>query len=72
MSPRPEAPLLHFEDAEAFEAWVAAQPEDWPGVWLRIARKGAGAASVTYGEALIAAGRMRPAGRREVDASPTR
>lgn len=38
---REEIPLLTFSDAPAFESWLADQPDDAAGVWLRFAKKGA-------------------------------
>jgi uncharacterized protein YdeI (YjbR/CyaY-like superfamily) len=105
-------PALAFPDQAAFEAWLADQPRDHPGLWLKLAKKGSGIPSVTQSEmvdaclahgwidglinafderfyvvrctprkarskwseinvgraeALIAAGRMTPAGLAEVD-----
>ncbi len=34
-------PLLMFADPAAFEAWLATQPEDAGGAWLRFAKAGA-------------------------------
>jgi uncharacterized protein YdeI (YjbR/CyaY-like superfamily) len=101
-----------FDSAEAFEAWLERNHDQPGGIWLKIAKKGAGEATVTYAQAvevalcfgwidgqkdrlderywlqrftprsarsrwskinrekaerLIAAGRMRPSGLREVD-----
>jgi uncharacterized protein YdeI (YjbR/CyaY-like superfamily) len=106
--------VVAFAAATDWEAWLDAEHLTSPGVWLRIARKASGTATVTYSEAvevalcfgwidgqkghgdemawlqrftprrpggrwsvvnrakaveLIAAGRMRPAGLREVDAA---
>lgn len=108
-----DLPVKPFRTAAAWEAWLAAHRDD-PGVWLKIAKKDSGIASVTYAEALdvalchgwidgrkhacdaryflqrftprrpkglwskinighaerlIASGRMRPAGLREVEAA---
>lgn len=41
-----------FEDASRWEAWLAEHHADRAGVWLLIARKGAGKPSVTITEAL--------------------
>jgi len=105
-------PVSEFHSRGAWEAWLAGNHEQSAGVWLKIAKKGAGAATVSYADALeialcfgwidgqkgalddeywlqrftprrprsrwsrinrekaaelIAAGRMRPAGLREVD-----
>lgn len=106
-------PVKPFRDAAAWEAWLAAHL-DARGLWLKIAKKDAGIASVTYAgalevalchgwidgqkracderyflqrftprrpgsawskinvghvERLVAAGRMRPAGLREVESA---
>ena len=108
-----ELPIEHFMDAAAWEHWLEQHPES-TGVWLKIAKKDSGVASVSYSEALdvalchgwidgqkkgcdaqcflqrftprrarstwskinvarieslLAAGRMRPAGLREVEAA---
>jgi uncharacterized protein YdeI (YjbR/CyaY-like superfamily) len=109
-----DSPILPFKTPKAFEAWLAKQPADSPGVWLKIAKKDSGFPTVTYAEALevalchgwidgqkgafdkdwfvqrfsprtarskwskincdkvdglIAAGRMKPAGLRQVEAA---
>jgi len=43
-------PVLAFPDRAAFEAWLAGQPRDHPGLWLKLAKKGSGVASVTQSE----------------------
>lgn len=114
MTTSPDAlPVIEFPGADDWQRWLESNP-DAPGVWLRIAKKGAGIATVTYDEALdvalclgwidglkrgederyflqrftprrprslwskrnvarvealIAAGRMQPAGLREVQAA---
>jgi len=35
-------PIRAFRDAEAWEGWLAAQPDDSPGLWLKLAKKSAG------------------------------
>ena len=45
-------PILAFADAAAWEAWLAAQPRSAPGVWLKLAKASAGAASVSKAEAI--------------------
>lgn len=52
MPPVSDSPVLHFEDGGAFESWIAAQPKGSAGVWLKLAKKGSGVASITYAEAL--------------------
>ena len=109
---KPELPVLFFESAEDFAAWLEENHDTSPGVWLRFAKKGSGIRSLTYApaveealrhgwidgqakkqddqwyvqkfirrakrsiwskinrdkaEALIASGRMRPAGLAEVE-----
>ena len=44
--------IIAFEDAAAWEAWLADHHDRRAGVWLKIARKNAGKASVTHAEAL--------------------
>jgi uncharacterized protein YdeI (YjbR/CyaY-like superfamily) len=41
-----------FASASEWEAWLRANHEAAPGIWIRFARKGSGVASVTYMEAL--------------------
>jgi uncharacterized protein YdeI (YjbR/CyaY-like superfamily) len=48
-------PVLSFESAKAWNSWLAEHHGTSPGLWLRIAKKGAASASVTYAEALEAA-----------------
>lgn len=47
-----DAPTLTFADADAFEQWLAAQPADSAGVWLKLAKKASGVPSVDYSQAL--------------------
>ena len=110
--PRDDLPVLEFGSQAAWESWLDAHHAAAPGAWLKIAKKGSGAETVSYAEALeaaicygwidgqkdrlddvhwlqrftprkprgrwsrintdqatelIKAGRMRPAGQREVD-----
>lgn len=48
-------PIEHFPDAATWEAWLAEHHTEPAGVWLKIAKKGSTAVSVTIGEALDAA-----------------
>jgi uncharacterized protein YdeI (YjbR/CyaY-like superfamily) len=48
-------PVLSFPDAAALEAWLAGQPGDHRGIWLKLAKKGSGIASVSKAEAVDAA-----------------
>jgi uncharacterized protein YdeI (YjbR/CyaY-like superfamily) len=54
-SSRPELPIVRCADTVAWERWLAAQPADSPGVWLRIAKKGCEPPTVTYDAALDSA-----------------
>ena len=47
-----ELPILLFESAQTWEAWLKEHHTDSPGVWLQIAKKGSGFDSVSYAEAL--------------------
>ncbi len=47
-----ELPILPFASAAAWEAWLEAEHARAPGVWLQIAKKDSGIASVTYAQAL--------------------
>lgn len=44
--------IIGFEDAAAWEAWLAENWQRPEGVWIRVAKKGAGIPSVTHQEAL--------------------
>lgn len=46
-----DLPAVHFDDADAWERWLEASG-DAAGLWLLIAKKGSGVASVSYAEAL--------------------
>jgi uncharacterized protein YdeI (YjbR/CyaY-like superfamily) len=48
-------PILAFATQREWEAWLEAHHADSPGLWLKIAKKGAEARSVTYAEALESA-----------------
>ena len=45
-------PIRAFADAAAWEIWLAAQPRDSSGLWLKLAKAGAGVASVSKAEAI--------------------
>jgi uncharacterized protein YdeI (YjbR/CyaY-like superfamily) len=51
-APAPELPVILFDDQAAWAAWLDEHHADSPGVWLRLAKKGAPYASVSYAEAL--------------------
>ena len=43
---------LTFDDADAFDAWLAANHARPEGIWIRMAKKGSGVPSVTSDEAV--------------------
>ena len=45
-----DLPVMAFPDQAAFEAWLEAEGATAPGVYVKLAKKGAGVASVTYAE----------------------
>ena len=45
-------PTLPFESQQSWEAWLSEHHASARGVWLKIAKKEAGVATVTYAEAL--------------------
>jgi uncharacterized protein YdeI (YjbR/CyaY-like superfamily) len=45
-----DLPVLHFPDQAAFEAWLEVEHARSPGVYVKVAKKGAGVPSVTYPE----------------------
>jgi len=47
-------PILPFPDAPALERWLGEQPDDHPGIWLKLAKKGSGIATVSQKEAVDA------------------
>jgi uncharacterized protein YdeI (YjbR/CyaY-like superfamily) len=50
--PGQDLPTLELRDREAWERWLDAEHDSSDGVWLKLARKGAAATTVTYAEAL--------------------
>jgi uncharacterized protein YdeI (YjbR/CyaY-like superfamily) len=54
MLPKPEntAEVIEFRDAAEFETWLAEHVDHTVGVWLKIAKKGSGIASLTDDEAV--------------------
>jgi uncharacterized protein YdeI (YjbR/CyaY-like superfamily) len=48
-------PIIGFADLAGFEAWLAAQPADSPGLWLKLAKQGSGIACLSKQEAIDAA-----------------
>jgi len=51
MPPDP-LPVMSFESTDAWDAWLAAHHADSPGLWLKIAKKGAAGATISYSDAL--------------------
>ena len=45
-------PIIGFATSAAFEAWIEAQPCDAPGIWLKLAKKGSGIASLSKADAI--------------------
>jgi uncharacterized protein YdeI (YjbR/CyaY-like superfamily) len=50
-----DLPVIAFRSQQAFDAWLAEQPADCRGLWLKIAKKSSGIASVSRAEAVDAA-----------------
>ncbi len=50
--PQDGLPVVAFDSAETWEAWLAEHHADSGGLWLKIAKKAAPERTVTYGEAL--------------------
>ena len=50
--PRDDLPVLEFGSQAAWESWLDAHHAAAPGAWLKIAKKGSGAETVSYAEAL--------------------
>ena len=48
-------PILPFADIATFEAWLEAQGSSAPGLWLKLAKKGAPDLTLSKGEAIDAA-----------------
>ncbi|HEX8667351.1 MAG TPA: YdeI/OmpD-associated family protein [Allosphingosinicella sp.] len=48
-------PVLSFADRAGLEAWLAGQPRNHRGIWLKLAKKGSGIAGVSKAEAVDAA-----------------
>ncbi len=48
-------PVVAFADQAALDAWLAAQPADSPGAWIRFRKKGSVTPSVSKAEAINSA-----------------
>jgi uncharacterized protein YdeI (YjbR/CyaY-like superfamily) len=51
-TPESDADIIFFPDAAAFEAWLTDHVDHKPGVWLKVAKKSSGIASLTDDEAV--------------------
>jgi uncharacterized protein YdeI (YjbR/CyaY-like superfamily) len=49
---RSDLPIMLFLSSAQFDAWLAEQPLSSNGIWLKLARKGSGIASVSQPEAI--------------------
>jgi uncharacterized protein YdeI (YjbR/CyaY-like superfamily) len=49
---QPDLAVASFPSGEAFAAWLDAEHEQSPGIWLKIAKKNAGVPTVSYDEAV--------------------
>jgi uncharacterized protein YdeI (YjbR/CyaY-like superfamily) len=45
-------PVMSFGSTDAWDAWLAAHHADSPGIWLKIAKKGAAGTTISYSDAL--------------------
>ncbi len=52
LHPKDGWPLIAFSDAAAFERWLDEHQHETTGLWLKIAKKASGIASITYDEAV--------------------
>ena len=50
-----DLPLIEFRDRQAWEVWLESNHLSSPGLWLKLAKKGALRATVTQAEAIEAA-----------------
>ena len=47
-----DLPVIAFSSRQAFDAWLTSQPADCRGLWLKIAKKSSGIATVSKAEAV--------------------
>jgi uncharacterized protein YdeI (YjbR/CyaY-like superfamily) len=52
MNKTAELPILPFENKKKWSSWLAKEHAKTAGVWLKLAKKDSGIASITYEEAL--------------------
>ena len=55
MEMRAGLPVIGFDDAAAFGAWLAAEPRTSRGLWLKLAKKGTAVTGLSKAEAIDAA-----------------
>ncbi len=55
MKTRTALPIIGFKTAKDFESWLAVQPRTSKGLWLKLAKKGSSAPSLSKAEAIDAA-----------------
>jgi len=53
--PKKDLPTIHFESPQEWEAWLEENHATSEGLWIKLAKKDSGIASVSYQEALDAA-----------------
>src|SRR3954452_24958932 len=49
---RRDLPVIAFKSQQAWDAWLTSQPADSKGLWLKLAKKSSGIASVSKPEAI--------------------
>ncbi|MES2096058.1 MAG: YdeI/OmpD-associated family protein [Pseudomonadota bacterium] len=52
METRAGLPVLDFADLSGWESWLASQPDDAAGLWLKLAKPGNAASSLTKAQAI--------------------
>lgn len=55
MPAKSELPIIQFDSAAQFEAWLSEQPRTSQGLWLKLAKKNAGMASISHAESIDSA-----------------
>ena len=50
-----DLPVIAFQSQQAWERWLASQPVQSQGLWLKLAKKSSGIASVSKQEAINSA-----------------
>jgi uncharacterized protein YdeI (YjbR/CyaY-like superfamily) len=52
MDPKGDLPVIRFPSRDAWEAWLADEHASSSGLWLKLAKVGAGVDSVSYADAV--------------------